>query len=612
LNVTNQALHYTANLTSTNGLTISGSSTSRQVAYPGLLLNTLYTAVIHVTDTGNNSVSTTVRFDTFNPAFSWEAEDWDYNSGQFVDPYTLDCYATLQGNEGIDFHDTGNGGGTPYRPGSMSADVANDTPRANYLAASAVDYALGYFSLNATAGNEWVNYTRRFPAGTYNIYGRFAAGGGTSGMEVEKVTSGWGTSDQTLQDLGSFTVASTGGWSTYGYSPLRDAYGNLAQVTLSGTNTLRITRTNGADANVNFFMLLPAENDLPTITQVYPNRPMESTNKLTFTVTGPTYSVASANVRVILNGVDVSSRLVFSGSPSNWNVSLSGALAPNAVYTAVITVTDSNGTTVSSTANFDTFSASGFVWETEDYDYGGGQFIDTPQTNGYANLTGMEGIDYHKLNSNGTHAYRSGDAVATELCGDFVRPQFTSGGADYDMGFTAGGEWENYTRQYPPGTYNIYARMARGTSGTGVMGMSKVTSGWGTTNQTASPLGSFSIGYSGGWQSYNYVPLKDSHGNLAVVTLAGSTNTLRFTDGGANINFFTLAPALVLQASVSGGQLALAFGTQQGFNYTVQSKSNLTDTVWAPVGNTLSGDGTTKTVNAPTTGGKGFYRLQVN
>jgi len=72
-----------------------------------------------------------------------------------------------------------------------------------------------------------------------------------------------------------------------------------------------------------------------------------------------------------------------------------------------------------------------------------------------------------------------------------------------------GGEWENYTRTYPTGAFNVYARLARGAGGNATMGMSRVTGGWGSATQTTSSLGSFSMGFTGGWQTYNWVPLKD-------------------------------------------------------------------------------------------------------
>jgi len=142
------------------------------------------------------------------------------------------------------------------------------------------------------------------------------------------------------------------------------------------------------------------------------------------------------------------------------------------------------------------------------------------------------------------------------------------------------------------------------------MGFSRVTDGWGTATQTTAALGSFSLGNTGGWQTYNWVPLKDASGSLANVALSG-TNTLRVSDGGVNYNFFILTPPLRLFTAVSAGNLVLYFGTQPGFNYTVQWKTDLTAAAWTAL-STVAGDGTTKSLSDPMTGARRFYRLQVH
>jgi hypothetical protein len=142
------------------------------------------------------------------------------------------------------------------------------------------------------------------------------------------------------------------------------------------------------------------------------------------------------------------------------------------------------------------------------------------------------------------------------------------------------------------------------------MSFGRVTNGWGTASQSLESLGTFSLGNTGGWQAYTYVPLVDSNSRLVDLSLSG-TNTLRLSDGGANFNFFILTPPLKLNAGMSGGNFVLSFGTQPGFNYTVQSKTNLNDVSWNSV-STVSGDGTRKSVNDPKTGPSRFYRLQVH
>jgi len=601
LSATNAAAHFTTNLTSANGLVVAGTPTDRTVSFTGLLPNSLYSAVISVTDMNNNTVSINPRFDTYHPVVTWEAEDWDYSSGLFINNPAVDAYLNLPGTADVDFHDLNAGGGRPYRPlDAMSADVVTDTARTQYVAASTNDYALGYF-----ATGEWVNYTRTFPAGTYNVYGRFAAGGGTSMLSLGVVTNGAGTYSQGVGPLGTFTVADTGGWGTYRFTPLRDQFGNLAQVTLNGQTTLHLLRTGGADANVNFFMLLPAAAGLPTITQVTPLGWMQSTNQLQF-VASSAAGLATSNVVVTLNGVTVTN-LGFTGAATSWNVSC--PLAPNVIYTAVITITDANSLTATTTVSLDTFSAGSYTWEAEDYDYSGGLFYDNPQVNSYLGVSGTTGVDFNKAGTGGSAIYRL-DIVGTEVAGDTVRAQYAgTGNVDYDVGNTATGDWWNYTRTYPAGQYNVYLRAARGNSGTATMGLQQVTSGQGTSSQTTVKLGDFTVPSTGAWQTYAWVPLKDSTGSLATVTLSG-LSTLRLTDGGANLNFLMLTPALLLDAKLSGSNFNLTFGTQSGFSYTVLYKNALSDSSWTTL-STVTGDGTVKTATDVKSGSARYYRLQV-
>jgi hypothetical protein len=600
LNITNNELHYSTNLTSAAGLVIGGTPNNVTVSYPGLLSNTLYSAVITVTDMAGNTVTIKPGFDTYVPVLTWEAEDYDYNGGQFINNPAVDAYANMAGVEGIDFHDVNASGVPVYRPDAMATGIAGDIPRVQYLSPATNDYSIGYFSVP-----EWVNYTRTFPAGTYNIYARLAAGGGNSVQSLGIVTNGAGTSSQQVMALGTFT-GSTAGWGTYAYFPLRDQLGNLAQVALSGTTTLKLQRASGADANANFLMLLPADNGLPRVSQVTPTGWLQSTNRLRFVVTSAA-GIATNNVVVKLNNIP-SSSLTFSGSANDWSVAC--VLAPSTVYTANITVTDNNGQVASTTVSFDTFSPSSYTWEAEDYDYNAGLFIDNPQVNGYLGLGGTSGIDYNRVSSGGAPLYRA-DSVATETCGDLSRPQYIGGSyADYDVGYTAAGDWWNYTRTYPAGRFNVYLRAARGSGGSAPPGLQQVTGGWGTANQSTRPLGSFNVPDTGDWQTYAWVSLTNTNGLPAVVALDG-TNTLRLTDGGANLNFLLLSPAPFINAAMSGSTINLSFGTQAGFDYTVLYADQVNAGTWNVL-NSVAGDGTTKTLSGPISGATRFYRLQIH
>ena len=91
------------------------------------------------------------------------------------------------------------------------------------------------------------------------------------------------TSSQTTVSIGNFELDGGLGWATFSWAPLLDASGNLVKLTLGGTNTLRATSS--GNCNLQFFLLVPANTNLPTITGLYPNGAIQfqPTNQLSFT-----------------------------------------------------------------------------------------------------------------------------------------------------------------------------------------------------------------------------------------------------------------------------------------------------------------------------------------
>jgi hypothetical protein len=172
------------NLTPALGLTITGPSTAENVSAV-LASNTLYTAVIQVRDANGVVASQTVTFDTIAPVYTWEAEDWNYTSngvsGLFIDNPQTNGYAGLLTSDGVDAHNAN--GPSPYRIGGDAgggglATEAINIPESNYkrlqfIGTGKTDYDVGF-----TDGNDFANYTRTFPAGTYNLFVRAAGGNG--------------------------------------------------------------------------------------------------------------------------------------------------------------------------------------------------------------------------------------------------------------------------------------------------------------------------------------------------------------------------------------------------------------------------------------------------
>jgi len=328
--------------------------------------------------------------------------------------------------------------------------------------------------------------------------------------------------------------------------------------------------------NINFYMLTAPRTDLPRIDAVYPDgsTPMQQTNTFVFVASNPTYGIATSNIQVTLNGVNISSGLSFSGSSSSWNVSYPG-LQPNTNYTAIINVTDNNNQTHNLTINFDTFSATNFTWEAEDFDFDAGnspvpsgnglRYIDNPvptsapATNSYYGQTGDLDIDYSSqfLNVLPVPAvYRSAamnfnNVVPIEVTADANRQrtlnaqltQVNPSILDYDIFNLTNSAWINYTHTFPAGNFYAYARMSAGTTNVVNVLLAQVTSGAGTSTQTTNVLGWFQA-TGNSYATWQYAPLINTNtGSTVILTNLGGVQTLQVTgDGFEHVNFFMLAP----------------------------------------------------------------------
>jgi hypothetical protein len=241
------------------------------VSYSQLKPNTSYTATISFTSLNGGAFTTSFAFDTYSAAFyTWEAEDFDFTSngvpGKFFDNPPADAYQDLDFTPGIDGFQADPGANPfSYRPNSLglppATPTAGDGVRAQFVGKT--DYRISWFGPGS-----WLNYTRHYPAGTYNILGRFTEGASDTEVILSRVTSGFGTTSQTTSRLGTFFVP-LGGWNTWEYTPLTDAQSNLVAVTFDGSQTtlqLGGSPVQGqATINANFFMLIPAAAPAPEL-----------------------------------------------------------------------------------------------------------------------------------------------------------------------------------------------------------------------------------------------------------------------------------------------------------------------------------------------------------
>ncbi|MGH7967304.1 MAG: carbohydrate-binding protein, partial [Limisphaerales bacterium] len=504
-------------------------------------------------------------------SYTFEAEDYNYTdangqAGLYMDNPQIDAYAGAFATEGIDDHVTSTGGNNVYGrssypggtgPNCLSIESCGDQMRDAYTAIGAGNYDLG----SAVSGN-WANYTRNFSTGTFNIYMRAASANAstTDSASLAQVLSDPAQPNQTAASLGTFSVPNTGGWQSYQWVPLMDQFGKLARVT-GGLGTLRLITDKGG-YNADFLLLVPAQaglNSPPYANAFTPDGTSalyQYTNKCVFLVHS-SVGISTDKISVAMDGVTIAG-LTFSGAPSLWNVT--APVSVNGYHTATITMTDSVGTTMN-TFQFNTFDPEkSYLFEAEDFNYtdgtgSPGQYFDDPNTvNQYVGLPATQGIDAYSVPGNlgASLGYRGGGSTGTlnnglncENASDSLETTAHAGQQNYDLGSTANGNWGNYTRSFPTGTYNIYMRAANGNGGASARGSAAlVTAGATSASQTLATIGSFDpVPPTGGWQIYTWVACKDNNGNLGQVTLSGNPSTLRITSGGGyNADYFVLVP----------------------------------------------------------------------
>ncbi|MDA7614404.1 Ig-like domain-containing protein, partial [Verrucomicrobiales bacterium] len=189
-----------------------------------------------------------------------------------------------------------------------------------------------------------------------------------------------------------------------------------------------------------------------------------------------------------------------------------------------------------------------FTIELEDYNFEDGQFIDnaTPGDYGGKGLA-TPGVDFvdNTPTTRGANEYRAPGAGASGLpqtaaSGDSER---TAGTAEYDLSSVEIGEWTNYTRTFPAGTYTVTARVqALDDIDPFIARLEKVTSDPKIGNQTSSAYGVL-LGRNAS-SAYGDLPLTDVNGRPVTVALDGE-ETLRLATqvGSYNINYLTFTPA---------------------------------------------------------------------
>ncbi|MCL4180296.1 MAG: hypothetical protein KJ072_21450 [Verrucomicrobia bacterium] len=198
-----------------------------------------------------------------------------------------------------------------------------------------------------------------------------------------------------------------------------------------------------------------------------------------------------------------------------------------------------------------------FSIEAEHFDFDGGQSVEAVSTmpyagNEYDGLAAVHDVDYRSLEANDNGAvYRTGESPNVPMAESLGprlgrnRPGFEVT-TNYRIGWVGNGEWYNYTRQIPAGSYRAYVAMSfEGTAPGQLAGsLDRVVSGQGTPDQVIEPIGTFSGPGSGSWGNNDLTPVTNPDGTRRVFALPGGTVTLRLTTVSGDFDWFTLEPVL--------------------------------------------------------------------
>ena len=306
------------------------------------------------------------------------------------------------------------------------------------------------------------------------------------------------------------------------------------------------------------------KNKPPVIADVYPvtsSNYINSNESISFIVNDD-QELGPSGVAVHLNGekYTTANGLKVVGNGNTLEVSL-GGLREDENYHAILEAIDAEGEGDTRNLYFDTFNTDSFVIEIEDFNFDGGEFIDSPivipeldeegdlnwEDNSYQATEGYVDIDYFDNNADlnpASHRYRPNDGVVTTPALDLIRKKFVDAGGnekgvvDFAIAEIEEGEWLNYTRTFPEGDYRIYLRQAQFTISSATSSLELVTSAADEEEQTTEIIGTF-LGNESGVQYRNVALTNDNGSQLITVNLAGKT-TLRLKQGTTDSQDFYL------------------------------------------------------------------------
>jgi len=124
-------------------------------------------------------------FDTINPALVWEAEDYDFTNGLYLNsrfflPHRNPTVITgLQVFRTLIFQELDRTGPIcTGRTATAGVGPASEAVRQKFLTAQLTDTGVQDYAVGYIGTGDWMNLQPELPRRTYSIYARLAAGAG--------------------------------------------------------------------------------------------------------------------------------------------------------------------------------------------------------------------------------------------------------------------------------------------------------------------------------------------------------------------------------------------------------------------------------------------------
>jgi hypothetical protein len=648
------------------GLTFNTTGATNQLFATNttsLLANMFYNASVIVADANGNSATNNFAFNTFSPSnLCIDAEDYNYNGGQFFPNPVPNAYFGLLGSNGIDYAEsdlTGVNNTSGYRAGDLPQTLlvtGDPYDHAGFLAAGAIDYEVGF-----TDANEWQNFTRNLANTNYTVYARAASGGGGTIMVERLANPTATTTDQPKAALGTCIIPVTGGSKIYSGQmiPLTDFFGNTVQIRFSGTNTLRETAVNNRAYNLNYLMFVPNTNTAtlkPYLSAGYPfpgATAVALESSISFTIANRQTAVNPATIQLFVNSNNVTSSIVLSNNAAGTVVTYvpTSFLTPNTNYTLTAIFTDNGGTptTTTNTWKFTTANSTYLVLPIAD-----AQPIGSVSTPGFAlRINKVEDAAPTVASIATAEAQLAG--VRTNLATGQPYPNLANGGPNADGSYSETNAINYDITGLPTGTpafpfKSAFPYVAAGnvnnniamealmylqlTNGNYIFAVRsddgfKFTEGPSLNNQNLT-LSLFDGGRGNGASTLTYVtvltnglyPVRllyfqaGSGGNVEFYSINNGTPVLINdpTNPNAIKAFQAVAspalPVTILSPVHTGGATTFSFLTQAGHTHYVEYKNAITDLTWSPL-TTITGSGSnTNVTDSTASGATRFYRIR--